>query len=44
MYPNTSMVPPDGPPSIWLLNDGTADNDITFNGPGALLSHYCRRG
>ena len=34
MYPNTSDTPPMGPPSIWLLSDGTADNDITFNGPG----------
>jgi hypothetical protein len=34
MYPNTSMTPPAGPPSIWLLSDGTANNDIVFNGPG----------
>ncbi len=34
MYPNTSMTPPYGPPSIWLLSDGTAAGDITFNGDG----------
>ncbi len=37
MYPNTSMTPPYGPPSIFLLSDGTANGDITFNGPGLCM-------